>query len=675
MNEKIFYKKEKPEELIHTKQLLEESKLDDADQLIKNFEEKGGHTLYDLVLCQLLKCELLFWRGLHKDVIKLAEQTYKMSLGLGKNLISVDILLRMADALVWHKESDKLNDIIKQGEELLKTVPQVLPVDYKQRDGYIAYLKGWFYILIDDADQALKHFEYSLALREELGAKHEIAVSLIGIAWVFTFLQADYDRALKYSERGEVIAKESGNKWIIGYSVNNMAIEYSGKGDLDRAFMLYDQGLTIFTDLNNKFMMALILANMGGIYIRKGELDRALKAVERGKTIAEESGIKWLIGACFLPMARIHRVKGDLDSSIMLYEQSLTIFNNLNIKRWIANILNELGEAYKQRGELDRALECLEQGLALYEGSGNLKFIAFFHDYLIQLLIERGDLTRAQQSLNRLGQLNTQLKNKQINLYYLLNKALLLKTSPRARNRSEAEEILNHILEDKDSSIGLTLKALTNLCELLLTELRMTSDIEVLEEISPFITRLLGIAEKTGSYSILCETYLLQAKLSLLTFDINKTKRFLTQAQQITERFGLNLLAKKVATENEDLLKKLDLWDKLKDSGAPMAERLELARLDEKIVRLVYKNTVLTSQLTEEKVAISKETKICLVCRGEVFGFSYICKCGANYCESCARAVTDLENVCWACDVPIDYSKPVKPYKEEEKAEIIEKKK
>jgi len=23
--------------------------------------------------------------------------------------------------------------------------------------------------------------------------------------------------------------------------------------------------------------------------------------------------------------------------------------------------------------------------------------------------------------------------------------------------------------------------------------------------------------------------------------------------------------------------------------------------------------------------------------------------------------------VCWACDVPIDYSKPVKPYKEEEK--------
>jgi len=47
-----------------------------------------------------------------------------------------------------------------------------------------------------------------------------------------------------------------------------------------------------------------------------------------------------------------------------------------------------------------------------------------------------------------------------------------------------------------------------------------------------------------------------------------------------------------------------------------------------------------------------------------VFGFSYICKCGASYCENCARALTNLENVCWACDVPIDYSKPVKSFKE-----------
>jgi hypothetical protein len=99
---------------------------------------------------------------------------------------------------------------------------------------------------------------------------------------------------------------------------------------------------------------------------------------------------------------------------------------------------------------------------------------------------------------------------------------------------------------------------------------------------------------------------------------------------------------------------------------------MELARLDEKIVKMILKRTILTVQVSEEKIAISKEKKICLVCRGEVFGFSYICKCGANYCENCARALTDLENVCWACETPIDYSKPVKPFKEEQERVKVE---
>ena len=59
--------------------------------------------------------------------------------------------------------------------------------------------------------------------------------------------------------------------------------------------------------------------------------------------------------------------------------------------------------------------------------------------------------------------------------------------------------------------------------------------------------------------------------------------------------------------------------------------------------------------------------------RGAVLRYTYICECGAIYCENCARAVSNLENICWACDDPIDYLKPVKPYKEEEKVEVEKK--
>ena len=249
-----------------------------------------------------------------------------------------------------------------------------------------------------------------------------------------------------------------------------------------------------------------------------------------------------------------------------------------------------------------------------------------------------------------------------------------MKTSLRAIKRGKAEKILKKLLEEKDLAIDIILKILLNLCDLLLTELRITNDQEVLDELNQFISQLLEIAEKSHSYLILCETLLIQAKLSLLTFDIKKAQRFLTQAHQIAERFDLTQLMVKIANEEEDLLTKLDLWEKLKEEDAPMSDRMELARLDEKIVRMIQKRSGLTVLVSEEKIAISKEKKICLICRGEVFGFSYICKCGANYCENCARAITDLENVCWACETPIDYSKPVKSFKEkEERIEIEEK--
>ena len=131
----------------------------------------------------------------------------------------------------------------------------------------------------------------------------------------------------------------------------------------------------------------------------------------------------------------------------------------------------------------------------------------------------------------------------------------------------------------------------------------------------------------------------------------------------------------KISNEHEDLLKKLDLWKKLKESGAPMADRMELSRLDDQILRLIQNQSILISQVSVEEVAIHEEKKICLVCRGEVLKFSYICECGAFYCENCAKALSSLENVCWVCEAQIDSLKPIKLFKEEERVQIEEKQK
>lgn len=85
----------------------------------------------------------------------------------------------------------------------------------------------------------------------------------------------------------------------------------------------------------------------------------------------------------------------------------------------------------------------------------------------------------------------------------------------------------------------------------------------------------------------------------------------------------------------------------------------------------ILKMFIKPKDLSEEEVSVSKEKKICLVCKGKIGRFNFLCsECGTFFCLKCSEALSKLENSCWACNHPIDPSKPSKPYEEEEKEEI-----
>ena len=526
-------------ELNQAKQLIYEGKSDEALQLMKNFEERGDISLQDLVLWHLVQCYMFLQQYSFIELIELAERTYKESLGLGKSLLSVDALYYMGLALIGIFNIKKADDIIKQGEDLLKTLTNEPLKDYKKREANIAFLKGMVYNSPGaerrDPDLALEHFKKSLELREEYGDKHEVAESLFFI---------------------------------------------------------------------------------GPRFMEKGELDQAFEYIERALSLAKESSMKFHIALCKMQKAVYYGFKGEIDRSIILNEQSLVIFKELNNKYLIADLLNNMTDMYRMKGDLERALECIEQSLALHQELGNLLAIAATHDFLIQILIEKGDLRRAQEYLNQLEQLNNQLKNQRINLIILFNKALILKNSPRIINKGKAEEILKQILENEDTGYEIYLRSLLNLCELLLMELQLTGDLEVLDDLNLYITQLSDIAEQSGSFWIWGETYLLQAKSSLIAFDLNKARRLLAKGQQIVEKYGLNLLAIKISNEHDELLKQLEMWEKLKESKAPLAERMELSRLNEQMERMISKRVVRPPKLGAEQpvllTVMSKEGNILL---------------------------------------------------------------
>jgi len=73
------------------------------------------------------------------------------------------------------------------------------------------------------------------------------------------------------------------------------------------------------------------------------------------------------------------------------------------------------------------------------------------------------------------------------------------------------------------------------------------------------------------------------------------------RAKEIADKYGLNRLAIKISYEHDELLKSLNLWEKLKESEAPLSERWKLAKLDEQIKNMVKKRKIEIPELSDEE--------------------------------------------------------------------------
>ena len=112
--------------------------------------------------------------------------------------------------------------------------------------------------------------------------------------------------------------------------------------------------------------------------------------------------------------------------------------------------------------------------------------------------------------------------------------------------------------------------------------------------------------------------------------------------------------------------RRIKKWENYKERNIPLNERLELAQLEKQIEQMLQNRSELVGQIVEEKVEVHKERKICMICKGGVSRYIYVCDCDAIYCENCISALIDLENACWVCEMPIDKSKPVTSFKKSE---------
>ncbi|GAH42190.1 unnamed protein product, partial [marine sediment metagenome] len=326
-------------------------------------------------------------------------------------------------------------------------------------------------------------------------------------------------------------------------------------------------------------------------------------------------------------------------------------------------------------GDLDEALRYYNRAMMIMEEISDnndptaLLFRIALHFRVMEVAIDKKDAELARKHFERVEKIYEQKpEDLALKCYYKIGKASFLQASKRARDWVKAEELFKEVIESELGLFPLKTLALFGLCELLLVELKMTGEMDVINEVKPLIEKLIDIAQQWKSDSYLIEAFILQGKMALLTFDIKTARRFLIQAQRIAESRGYKGFADEIARLRLDLKGKLDAWERLKETNAPLSERIELAQLDDHTTGQFRKRIARMERVEQKEVTVYKDLKTCLVCKGDVEGFNvFICpQCDSIYCRTCAEAVIEIENACWTCESAIDMSRPSKPFEQEE---------
>ena len=470
----------------------------------------------------------------------------------------------------WMKKLEEQKEILQQKKSNILS-----------QAGVIYWYKG-------DLIKAKESHEESLRIRESLGDKEGISIAYNNLGLVF-WTKGDLDKATDYYKRSMALYEELDDENGVSKVLNNLANISASRGELDQALEYHQQSLAIKERIASKQDVAVSLINIGVIYRLKGELDKATEYYNQSLAIQEDTNIGPEFALVLHNLGEIYSLKGELQLSLEFYQRSLLIYEAMGTKEGIVLTLINIGDCYSRKGQPEIAYEYFQRGLTIAEDMGSLRLISNALSDIIWAALDNRDKELAHEYLLKLELVNSESDNLFVDQRYRLSKALFLKKSGRTRERAEAEEILEKLLEEEITDYSLTVTAMTHLCDLLLMELKVSGEESILQRANDLTERLGKIAEEQASHPLSVEALLLQSKLAVVAIEFSQADELMEKAKQIADEKGLLRLSKTVEREIQLLKQQREKWEKTLKTSPSKQEMVELTNLNELLEKMVQK--------------------------------------------------------------------------------------
>jgi tetratricopeptide (TPR) repeat protein len=251
------------------------------------------------------------------------------------------------------------------GRHLEMYYRSIMPRVEKANQSILIHNFGYFLANHGDYEAALRHYQESQEVFEELGDRVGIANSLHQIGNLH-LLRGDYDGALRHYEKSLRIKEELGDRAGVGYSYGQIGNLHYNRGEYEVALRHYDETLKIAKELNDQESMAKALHQIGMIYESRGVYDEALRHYEESRKIKEELGDRAGIAKSLHQIGNLHYFRGDYEAALQHYNESLKIKEKLGNRAGMAISLAQIGKMFSQTEHYPEAFQRLLFALSTF---------------------------------------------------------------------------------------------------------------------------------------------------------------------------------------------------------------------------------------------------------------------------------------------------------------------
>jgi len=210
---------------------------------------------------------------------------------LGHNFFSLG---RYDKAIDYHQQQLNLvREIIprltegKVDNNFLLNSPEAIN-DFKKEEINALGSLGLVFYAIGQEKQAMAHYQESLDIARKIEARYEEANNLANIAAAYCNFSGKYDEAIKYFNQSLTIYQELDSLFGKACSLSGLGMAYRAKGKYKEALERYQQALDIVQEIGTRAWEANYLANLGMTCNLLRQYPQAIEYEQKAVAIARE---------------------------------------------------------------------------------------------------------------------------------------------------------------------------------------------------------------------------------------------------------------------------------------------------------------------------------------------------------------------------------------------------